>query len=93
MSFATPNNSPVVSTPGLTTGAGLGDDEFVGSAAGAHSIGENTLRLPGGRALTAAYVYDIGAVGQSTMMFLTARFHGFTPKACLLSLMFPPSSR
>ena len=26
-------------------------------------------------------------------MFLTARFHGFTPKACLLSLMFPPSSR
>ena len=51
-------------------GAGLGDDEFVGSAAGAHSIGENTentLRLPGGRAVTAAYIYDIGAVGQSTM--------------------------
>ena len=51
-------------------GAGLGDDEFVGSAAGAHSIGENTentLRLPGGRAVTAAYIYDIGAVGQSSM--------------------------
>jgi hypothetical protein len=40
---------------------------FIGSAAGAHSIGENTLRLPGGRELTAAYIDDIGAVSQSTM--------------------------
>jgi hypothetical protein len=26
-------------------------------------------RLPGGRAVTAAYIYDIGAVGQSTVHF------------------------